>query len=97
MVRGRGSQKLNTAEAGDRKFGLVPKLERLGLFETGPGRGLLRLEDHLRENRWARWPALAGRAQGADMSRYVIDAPTLLHLLADVVKVSPRHQIVAQT
>ena len=37
------------------------------------------------------------RAQGADMSRYVIDAPTLLHLVADGVKVSPRHQIVAQT
>ena len=37
------------------------------------------------------------RAQGGDMSRYVIDAPTLLHLVADGVKVSPRHQIVAQT
>ena len=29
------------------------------------------------------------------MSRYVIDAPTLLHLVADGVKVSPRHQLVA--
>jgi predicted nucleic acid-binding protein len=29
------------------------------------------------------------------MSRYVIDAPTLLHLVAGGVQVSPRHQIVA--
>lgn len=29
------------------------------------------------------------------MTRYVIDAPTLLHLVADSVQVSPRHQIVA--
>ena len=30
-----------------------------------------------------------------DMTRYVIDAPTLLHLVATGVQVSPRHQIVA--
>jgi predicted nucleic acid-binding protein len=29
------------------------------------------------------------------MTRYVIDAPTLLHLVANGVQVSPRHQIVA--
>ena len=29
------------------------------------------------------------------MTRYVIDAPTLLHLVASGVQVSPRHQIVA--
>lgn len=29
------------------------------------------------------------------MTRYVIDASTLLHLVADGVRVSPRHQIVA--
>ncbi len=29
------------------------------------------------------------------MTRYVIDAPTLLHLVANDVQVSPRHQIVA--
>lgn len=29
------------------------------------------------------------------MTRYVIDAPTLLHLVAHEVPVSPRHQIVA--
>lgn len=29
------------------------------------------------------------------MTRYVIDASTLLHLVADGVQVSPRHQIVA--
>jgi predicted nucleic acid-binding protein len=29
------------------------------------------------------------------MTRYVIDAPTLLHLVATSVRVSPRHQIVA--
>ena len=29
------------------------------------------------------------------MSRYVIDAPTLLHLVAEGVQVSPQHQIVA--
>ncbi len=29
------------------------------------------------------------------MSRYVIDAPTLLHLVANDVQVSPRHQLVA--
>ena len=29
------------------------------------------------------------------MSRYVIDAPTLLHLVATGLQVSPRHQIVA--
>jgi predicted nucleic acid-binding protein len=29
------------------------------------------------------------------MTRYVIDAPTLLHLVAHNVQVSPRHQIVA--
>jgi predicted nucleic acid-binding protein len=29
------------------------------------------------------------------MTRYVIDAPTLLHLVANDVEVSPRHQIVA--
>jgi predicted nucleic acid-binding protein len=29
------------------------------------------------------------------MARYVIDAPTLLHLVANDVPVSPRHQIVA--
>jgi predicted nucleic acid-binding protein len=29
------------------------------------------------------------------MTRYVIDAPTLLHLVADGVQVSPKHQIVA--
>jgi predicted nucleic acid-binding protein len=30
-----------------------------------------------------------------DISRYVIDAPTLLHLVAEGVQVSPQHQIVA--
>ena len=29
------------------------------------------------------------------MTRYVIDAPTLLHLVANEIQVSPRHQIVA--
>jgi hypothetical protein len=29
------------------------------------------------------------------MTRYVIDAPTLLHLVANGVQVNPRHQIVA--
>ncbi len=29
------------------------------------------------------------------MTRYVIDAPTLLHIVANDVQVSPRHQIVA--
>jgi predicted nucleic acid-binding protein len=29
------------------------------------------------------------------MTRYVIDAPTLLHLVANGIRVSPRHQIVA--
>jgi phage tail sheath gpL-like len=29
------------------------------------------------------------------VARYVIDAPTLLHLVADDVAVSPGHQIVA--
>lgn len=29
------------------------------------------------------------------MTRYVIDAPTLLHLIANDVRISPRHQIVA--
>ena len=29
------------------------------------------------------------------MTRYVIDAPTLVHLVANGVQVSPRHQIVA--
>src|SRR3954466_4093703 len=29
------------------------------------------------------------------MTRYVIDAPTLLHLVAHDVQVSPRHQLVA--
>lgn len=29
------------------------------------------------------------------MTRYVIDAPTLLHLVANGVEVSPRHQLVA--
>jgi predicted nucleic acid-binding protein len=29
------------------------------------------------------------------MTRYVIDAPTLLHLVANRVQISPRHQIVA--
>ncbi len=29
------------------------------------------------------------------MTRYVIDAPTLLHLVANDVRVSPRHQLVA--
>jgi predicted nucleic acid-binding protein len=29
------------------------------------------------------------------MTRYVIDAPTLLHLVASNVQISPRHQIVA--
>ncbi len=29
------------------------------------------------------------------MTRYVIDAPTLLHLVANNIPVSPRHQIVA--
>ena len=29
------------------------------------------------------------------MTRYVIDAPTLLHLVANGVQVSPKHQIVA--
>jgi predicted nucleic acid-binding protein len=29
------------------------------------------------------------------MTRYVIDAPTLLHLVANDVQVSPRHQLVA--
>ena len=29
------------------------------------------------------------------MTRYVIDAPTLLHLIANGVQVNPRHQIVA--
>jgi hypothetical protein len=31
------------------------------------------------------------------MTRYVIDAPTLLHLVANGVQVSPRHQLVAPT
>jgi len=35
------------------------------------------------------------RAYHANMTRYVIDAPTLLHLVASNVPVSPRHQIVA--
>jgi predicted nucleic acid-binding protein len=34
-------------------------------------------------------------AYGADMARYVIDAPTLLHLVTNGVKVSPSHQLVA--
>jgi len=34
-------------------------------------------------------------AYHANMTRYVIDAPTLLHLVANDVAVSPRHQIVA--
>jgi predicted nucleic acid-binding protein len=29
------------------------------------------------------------------MTRYVIDAPTLLHLIANDVRISPRHQLVA--
>jgi hypothetical protein len=29
------------------------------------------------------------------MTRYVIDSPTLLHLVANNVQISPRHQIVA--
>jgi len=29
------------------------------------------------------------------MTRYVIDAPTLLHLVANDVQVSPKHQLVA--
>lgn len=29
------------------------------------------------------------------MTRYVIDAPTLLHLVANGVRISPRHQLVA--
>jgi phage tail sheath gpL-like len=29
------------------------------------------------------------------MTRYVIDAPTLLHLVAEGVEVSPEHQLVA--
>jgi predicted nucleic acid-binding protein len=29
------------------------------------------------------------------MARYVIDAPTLLHLIANDVRISPRHQLVA--
>jgi phage tail sheath gpL-like len=29
------------------------------------------------------------------MTRYVIDAPTLLHVVANGIPVSPRHQIVA--
>lgn len=29
------------------------------------------------------------------MTRYVLDAPTLLHLVANEVQVSPRHQLVA--
>ena len=29
------------------------------------------------------------------MARYVIDAPTLLHLVTDAVEVDPRHQLVA--
>lgn len=32
---------------------------------------------------------------GADMTRYVIDAPTLLHLVATKVQISPSHQLVA--
>lgn len=32
---------------------------------------------------------------GADMTRYVIDAPTLLHVVAQDVAVSPHHQLVA--
>jgi len=29
------------------------------------------------------------------MARYVIDAPTLLHLVAERVEISPEHQLVA--
>ena len=29
------------------------------------------------------------------MARYVIDAPTLLHLVAEDVTISPQHQLVA--
>lgn len=31
------------------------------------------------------------------MARYVIDAPTLLHLVAEDIKVAPAHQLVAPT
>jgi predicted nucleic acid-binding protein len=35
------------------------------------------------------------RSYGTDVTRFVIDAPTLLHLVADDVDVSPAHQLVA--
>ena len=31
------------------------------------------------------------------MRRYVIDAPTLLHLIAESVEVNPQHQLVPRT
>jgi predicted nucleic acid-binding protein len=37
----------------------------------------------------------ADRAYGFEMTRFVIDASTLLYLVANGIQVSPRHQIVA--
>jgi len=36
-----------------------------------------------------------GCAYGVGMTRFVIDAPTLLHVVANGIPISPRHQIVA--
>ena len=36
-----------------------------------------------------------GHSYSSEMARYVIDAPTLLHLVAETVEVNPAHQLVA--